>query len=124
MGRVADALRLRADDLLSKWGFWDGDIPHSVWDAWNARYGDVWSAPIIDAWEEVLARLVKERLLPVIEQDVEWYEIGSHNPIRARRIDGVEVDDLALSRERTITLTPEFVDIPMDEVLDLLLEAA
>lgn len=107
---VTDSVTLFSDGLLSKWGFSDGDVlDEPLWDhadelGINPRGGDI---------HAVLIRAVHEYLLPALDQDVQVYEIGTiHNPIRARTVDGVEVDTYTATP--TIALTPDHVDVPMD----------
>lgn len=102
-------LWLPSDDLLSKYGFGDGDEPDAFWD-WRDEHGieDI-------AWHPTLRRLVREHLLPKLDQRVEVYDIETiHNPIRADTVDGIEVDH---RRDQGITLTPDGVEVPYSEVL-------
>lgn len=85
-------LTLHAESLCSKWGFNDCDIPQSIEDYWDEIGLRVFS---ID-WHGALTTLVREHLVPAMEAAgyaVELTEISTiHNPIRARTINGVEVD--------------------------------
>lgn len=109
-------MRLYSDGLLSKWGFGDGGVirqqllaPSGLW--WIKEFE-----------HHVLRELVRTRLLPVIEQKVEVCEITtSHNPIRAVTVDGATVDLYADDEDQPV-LTPEFVDIPDEEVLQVAAE--
>lgn len=107
-------LTLFSDELFSKWGFNDGDMPDDVCDHLDEIY-PVW--PILD-WHKILVRLVKEHLLPILEQHVELVEIcTNHNPIRASTVDGVDVSGLWHSvHYGDPLLTPEYVDIPMSVI--------
>jgi hypothetical protein len=107
-------LTLFSDSLLSKWGFNDGDDP----DAWL----DYCEANGIDynTVEFPLAALVRQYLLPALDQDVSVVEIEtSHNPIRAELVDGVDVTEAWYGRAPAPTLTPEYVDVPISEVAKL-----
>jgi hypothetical protein len=104
--------RLHSRDLLSKWGFNDGDMPLDVFEWLEADSVDFFPA---FSWDDVLLRLVREHLLPVLDQAVVVYEIAPHNPIRAETVEGVEVDCYDL--EPAIALTPEYVDVPYGAVL-------
>ena len=108
-------LMLRSDGLLSKWGFGDGDLPDTVWDLIDA-HGIDYAA--LD-WHRVLTQLVRERLLPALDQRVEVYEIDTiHNPVRAATIDGEPVsDDVIYGRVPEPTLTPEYVVVPWEAAL-------
>lgn len=105
--------------LLSKWGFNDGDDP-DVWLDWCDDQG-------IDhnRIEYPLARLVREHLIPVIEQTITVVDIESiHNPIRAETVDGADMTEVWFGRAPEPTLTPDAVDVPMAEVLRLALDEA
>lgn len=94
-------LRLHSESLLSKWGFNDGDVPDDAWDYCEANGLNP------ENWHATLIRLVRDYLLPVLEQDVEVVEIGTiHNPIRAKDIDA--------------EITPVFVDVPFATLRDYL----
>ena len=85
------SIYLWSDSLQSKWGFGDGDIPDSILDHVGDEVGFA-----LD-WHAVLRKLVRKHLLPALEDaghSVEVYDIETnHNPIRASKIDGVDVDD-------------------------------
>jgi hypothetical protein len=115
-GPVSDqrVLRLYSDGLLSKFGFNDGDQPDDVADWLEADGIEYGRAP----WHPVLRRLVREHLLPVIDQNVAVYDIETiHNPIRAETVDGVQVDDYQRDPTAVPTLTPDHVDVPYAVVL-------
>ncbi|WP_329114410.1 hypothetical protein [Streptomyces sp. NBC_01353] len=112
-------ITLFSRDLLSKWGFNDGDDP-DAWLDWCEQQG-------ID-YNQLgypLAALVRRHLLPAIEQNVTVVDVeSSHNPIRAEVVDGVDVFDVWRGRAPEPTLTPDHVDVPMGEVLRLALAEA
>jgi hypothetical protein len=97
-------LWLGSTSLLSKWGFDDGSVPDELYDYLEPRSpvgpGGTWPDLrwVHAVWCEVLAVLVRERLLPFLDQRVEVYALGggSHNPVRAERVDDVEVPDEVL----------------------------
>jgi hypothetical protein len=87
---TTDLLVLNASNLPSKWGFWDGaapdelayrffdlpaddplsaENPHAIWCRWG-----------------LLNDLVHTLLLPRVPLALDLYTIGSHNPIRTRRV--------------------------------------
>lgn len=72
-----------ADDLLSKWGFGDGDrLGEFIYEEMNVydfEYNE----------HKLLEELVKRYLLPKLDKKVEIYFISTiHNPVRAEYIDG------------------------------------
>ena len=106
------SLRLFSDGLLSKYGFNDGDAPDEFFDYCDERGVDYPSD-----WHRALIALVRRYLLPALDQDVTVVQIGcNHNPIRAETIDGLGVRDL-WRLESAVALTPEYVEVPMSEVL-------
>jgi hypothetical protein len=109
--------------LLSKWGFNDGDMPDDVIDAWDeANSGSPWVR--VD-WHPILCRLVRERVLPALDQFVELVEIGtSHNPIRAQSVDGQDAERwwYKVSADEP-ELTPDVVMVPMPDVLAMIRES-
>lgn len=112
-------LALFSECLLSKYGFNDGDEP-DAWLDWCDERGIDYNAW---HWHPVLRRLVREHLVPKLDQAVEVYDIETcHNPIRARMIDGVDVD--GKPPQYAPKLTPEFVDVPYSEVLRIAREVA
>lgn len=104
-------LQLFSDGLLSKWGFTDGDVPDELDDWLNERGVD----PDPSSWRLALCVLVRERLLPALDQAVEAMDIDTiHNPIRATVVDGAVVDeDVWYGRADGPTLTPDVVLVPL-----------
>ena len=114
-------LWLWSGDLLSKYGFNDGDEP-DTWLDWCDEQGIDYNAPNWD-WHGTLRRLVREHLLPKLDQHVEVYDIDTiHNPIRARTVDRAEIDDRADHPDGT--LTPESVEVSYSEVLRIAREVS
>ncbi|MFH8926413.1 hypothetical protein ACH4D4_05095 [Streptomyces pristinaespiralis] len=110
-------LKLFSRCLLSKWGFNDGEDP-DAWIDWCDTQGIDWPQLTFP-----LVALVRQHLLPAIEQDVTVVEIEtSHNPIRVETIDGSDVRHVWRGLVDEPTLTPDRVDVPMPEVLRLALE--
>jgi hypothetical protein len=113
-------LTLDSQSLCSKWGFHDGDMPDHIM-AWCVENGI--ETHVVD-WHEVLHKLVHEHLLPALAEhhDVEVYHIvTNHNPIRASRIDGADID----ARNGPIPrLTPDLVTVPAEVVIVLLRDPA
>lgn len=109
----APPITLFSDGLLSKWGFNDGDAPEAWLDYCDENGIDLPPA----SWHPILRELVKRYLLPVLDQDVTIAYIGtSHNPVRARMVDGTQVEQYWRDHEGAVRLTPECVEIPMAEV--------
>jgi hypothetical protein len=102
---------LRADCLLSKWGFGDGDAPDHYLDWLDGR-----ELPYPEGWHKILRHLVRTRLLPLVIEDIEVYDIETiHNPIRASRVNGVEIDDYA---DNDNVLRDLAVNITFEDVYD------
>lgn len=89
-------LVLTSDSLLSKWGFNDGDEPDALLDRLDAigwTGGDGYLPG--DVWHTVLCRLVREHLIPRLDQDVDVTILETnHNPVRAHTVDGADVTHL------------------------------
>jgi hypothetical protein len=106
--------------LLSKWGFNDGDEPDDVLDYLDEQLGE--DAQRVN-WHPILRRLVRERLITALDQVVVAVDVETiHNPIRASTVDGVDVGDNWYETWNAATLTPEFVEVPFDDVLALAVE--
>lgn len=84
---------LDAESLCSKWGFGDGDALDDWW--WDT-YDE---GPDVNT-DDLLYALVVAYLVPAIRDaghTVEIERIGTiHNPVRASRVDGAEVDWYAM----------------------------
>jgi hypothetical protein len=82
-------LTLTGSELLSKWGFDDGD---AVTQWWEENVG----ADCPSDAHGALRLLVRAELLPAVEAagiEIDVYDIGTiHNPIRARAVNGCPVD--------------------------------
>jgi len=116
---VAENLTLFSSCLLSKWGFNDGDDPDDWLDYCEAHGVDY------NALDFPLVCLVRTHLLPRIEQAVTAVDIEtSHNPIRIETVNGVDMREVWYGRAPELTLTPEYVDVPMADVLRLALAEA
>ncbi len=102
-------LRLYSNSLLSKWGFNDGDIPEAVYDLFEENGVDY-------DWHATLIALVRTHLIPVLDQDVEVFEIETiHNPIRVRTVDGKLVNHHEI--DSSVRLTPKYIDVSLSIVL-------
>lgn len=105
-----------ADDLLSKWGFGDGDrLGDWVSDTFN-RYNFEYQE------HKLLEELVKRFLLPKLDKKVEIFFVSTiHNPVRAEMINGeyytnhYKHDDGGLLGDVTVEVTPEqFLKVAKD----------
>lgn len=109
-------LLLTSASLLSKWGFNDGDAPDD-WLDWCDDQGIDWRE--LPSWRHgILPALVRRFLLPALDQGVTVTEIStSHNPIRAQAVGTQDVEDCWHGDGPAVLLTPEYVEVPMTEVL-------
>jgi len=109
-------LTLFAHSLLSKWGFNDGDEPEHLLDYMDEVEINYNALPI--DWHDALRSLVRKHLLPALAANghqVEVYDIDTiHNPIRASKVDGVEIDDYA--RNDGVQLNPDSVTVSWADV--------
>lgn len=105
-------LRLHSSDLLSKWGFGDGDVLAQWW--W-----DVYDEEPPKNDHDLLYVLVTQYLLPLLRKegyDVQVYRIlTTHNPVRAEYINGKSLSDLSiidgdLLGDSVVELTKEQVE--------------
>jgi hypothetical protein len=97
-------IEFHAWDLLSKFGFEDGDL---LWDLISEHGLGV-------DHHDLLTAVVTGLLLPRLDQEVEVYTIWAtlHNPVRARTVDGEPADP-------SMDLTPEWVEIPVADILGI-----
>lgn len=110
--RDLGGVTLHAQSLLSKWGFNDGDVPEGYLD-WLDEHG----LPYPDDWHGLLRLMVRTRLMPHIREDVQLVSISTiHNPIRARTVNGREIDDTA---DNDHLLIDTAVSVPFADVYDL-----
>lgn len=116
--RGADTITLFSRNLLSKWGFNDGDDPDEWWD-YCERHG-------VDAstLDFPLVEIVQRYLIPRLDQLVTVAIIEtSHNPVRVDTVNGKDVTEQWYGRAERATLTPEYVDVPLSEALRIAQEA-
>lgn len=103
-------MRFRSKDLLSKWGFEDGDILIDFLHDHGISIGDVDHGQLL---QDVLV----DQVLPLIRNDLVWERISSmHNKIKVTSVDGVPNDHLTAYRRDTL-LVPEYVDVPKEVIL-------
>jgi hypothetical protein len=111
-------LTLHSGDLLSKWGFNDGDQPEPFLD-WCDAQGEEY--PEEFPWGE----LVRRFLVPALKQSVTVVDVETcHNPIRAESVDDTDVSRWwTHGHDSPYVLTPASVEVPMPEVLRIAREA-
>lgn len=110
--------------LLSKWGFKDGDIFDDILYDNFITMPEVTAEPH-DREHQALIHIVKEFILPKLDQKVEVVEICTiHNPIRAKTVDGVNVEDQWYDVNHTTKITPEIIVVPDEIVFKILCEFA
>lgn len=109
---------LASDGLLNKWGFNDGDEPDALLDYCD-EHGIPY--PTLEGWTATLRALVRERLVPALDQEIELVDVETcHNPIRARTVDGVGVEEhWTKDLPGQPALTPDGVEIPMADVIKI-----
>lgn len=104
--------------LLSKWGFLDGELLSDATD-------EVYSYDP-ETEKRALVAVVKHFVIPKIENAIELVEITTiHNPIRAVRVDGVNVNALwfsDLSDEQHSMIRPTCVEVPLHDIIAFLRE--
>jgi hypothetical protein len=123
-GAGEPALVLWTDGLYSKWGFSDGDFPDDL-EEWLEAEAQGLSWFDRSAWHSVLIRLVREFVIPRLDQAVTVCLVNTHhNPIRAVSVDGREIThwDHLGDGGRAPTLMPDRVSIPFSEVLRVMRE--
>lgn len=112
-------LILRAEGLASKWGFGDGDmVSDYLYDLEDT--GHTFTMPDRDKF---LKLLIDKYLIPKLDDldiSYEIHEVGTiHNPVRAYKINGEEVDhyspDIVPDSLKGIE-----VSISVDDILSLL----
>jgi hypothetical protein len=122
----SEGLVLISSGLLSKWGFCDGDVlDDDLYEEleeigfWEADLRSVRDPAVaFSLGHRALIRLVREYLVPRLDQDVEVVEIGSScNPIRASKVDGVDVEGCWYGNQPDPHLTPESVVVSTVDVL-------
>lgn len=122
---MTGTLILVSASLLSKWGFDDGDPFEAFTDWYHDQHSDgpmrhcnCKSLDLGVSDHDLLRLLVRRHLVPALDQRVELVDIEtSHNPVRATKVDGVDVEECWYGRAPTPTLTPDAVEIAYEDVL-------
>lgn len=108
------------NDLLSKWGFSDGDILDDF--LWNNNI----SLPSYEGEDysrshQALIHVVKTLIIPELDQRVAVTVIGCiHNPIRAVAVNDRDVTGLWTRGCAFELITPRTIEIPNDKILAIL----
>lgn len=106
------AVEIITKTLLSKWGLEDGDVLDPILGRLGFDLGVVNTS-------EILVELVKDHVLPLIENVIEVEVVATHhNPIRITRVDGVLVDNFDTASHERFCLQPERVQIAEDVIGD------
>lgn len=91
MTALPPGLFLSTEDLFSRHGFGDGDVPDGLCDALDAA-GIPYEHDQLD-WHGQLCSIVRNTLVPMSRHVIELQVVEtSHNPIRATTVDGHAVD--------------------------------
>jgi hypothetical protein len=109
------ALTLYSIDLLSKWGFCDGDI--------MLDYLADETGMIHTDYKEILQKVVIEYLIkPLMKHHkIEYTKIStSHNPIRATEVDGVDMTIYWYDINREGLFKIDKVMVTLEQVKELL----
>lgn len=103
-------ITLHTSDLLSKWGFCDGDILDDfIWD-------NDYEYKVLK--HKLLFRLVKKFLLPKLNHKIEVCFFDTiHNPVRAEMIDGIDYSNWFDDDEWDNKLKPESVEIKEEDII-------
>ena len=119
--RYNSRMNLRADDLLSKFGFNQGDLLIDF--RWGADINVIDPEAVVD-YRSALVALAQRHLAPCLDQNVVVEHVGGHNPARAVSVDGLDMRPWLGWGGPDITLTPAVVKVPDDVVWALLAEFA
>jgi hypothetical protein len=108
-------MNLSSHDLVSKWGFHDGDMPDDVYDELERR-GIAFAS--VD-WHATLEVLVYRYLVPRFDCTVEVTRLHTHhNPMRATAIAGQDVRWAWAQHDADV---PDVdLDVSLDQIIDAL----
>jgi hypothetical protein len=113
-------VRLYLKDLLSKWGFSDGD---QVSDWIFEKNPDLSLSLSIEQKKKVLITAVERFLIPELKKnyrDVKYTTKGLiHNPIRLTELDDLEINWMKV---KDYEIIPEYIDIPDSEIFKIIKE--
>lgn len=124
-------LRLYSGDLVSRHGFGVDSPPESLLEYVGLIQGDeesierhdrVWSA-----WKRIVPTLVERYMLPELAKNGYNVEIVpalwmNHNCVQASRINDLRPDYYYGWQKTDIRMAPEYVEVPMEAVLAVVLD--
>lgn len=102
-------MRFYTSGLLSKWGFIDGGLlDDMLYGLLESREISLRQLDAVDS-RKLLCWAVENYVLPKIKSDVGIvFRATSHNPVRADRVNGMDVDWFS---ENEFEIEPAFVDV-------------
>lgn len=107
MSREIKYFRFYTTELLSKWGFGDGDA------IGDFLYENGLKSSLNK--HELLIKIYRKFVEPNIDQDIVIQTIGTtHNPLRASLVDGVVVD--WYDPNFFLKIDPEYIDVSIDDI--------
>jgi hypothetical protein len=113
-------MTFHTNGLCSKWGFQDGEMLDEFLEAAgfsNFSTLDDDGEEQISFFHEVLITVVRDYVVPRLDQQVEVWELcGIHNPVVVRSVNGIPVDWRGSAEVR---LTPETVEVADAIVLEI-----
>lgn len=110
------------NDLLSKWGFDDGDILNDFAFNNNLEFTND-PAESHSGSHEALIKIVREHILPRLDQKVVVQTISCiHNPIRALTVNGCDTSAFWYESFSPPFITPATIDIPNETILEIVKE--
>lgn len=105
-------MKFNTNGLLSKWGFMDGDILEDFMFDSDLCDND------INQSHKSLIKVVVDHVIPKLDQEVELSQISTiHNPIRAKSVDGKNVN---WYRDDGDILTPSVVEVSDDVIIEII----
>lgn len=101
-------MKFETNDLLSKWGFGDGNMLTDL--LLDNHYSLSLSA-------NLLRMIAREHILPGLDQVVQVEDsCEMHNPIRAISVDGSQVD----CNKNNLLLTPKYIQVSDHVILEMI----
>ena len=105
-------MRFHTSDLLSKWGFDDGDLIENFLETHEYPTHIIDLSPL---WQKIFT----QHVVPTIQNSIEFEWIPSlHNGARAKTVDGQLIDH-TVTEHPDINIRPSYVDVSDDDVLQM-----